>query len=203
MSAPEEKFEAYNAERWVGIKDILSSVDVDADQVIVTSAFGDKNGLRAELERLAHSILELDRNKNPTSKQIAKPIQKAVVHIAAAQKLLDDVASLHWPRRGLYKSAKAKLADVAASLQSKLEMLIPTPSPIELPIRPSRPSQNAATAKTLFMRHVLRLLDDAVGTEKCPPQRKLMVDFLLACTDPVFPKTTATAISRWIDRHQK
>jgi hypothetical protein len=202
MSAPEEKFEAYNAERWVGIKDILSSVDVDADQVIVTSAFGDKNGLRAELERLAHSILELDRNKNPTSKQIAKPIQKAVVHIAAAQKLLDDVASLHWPRRGLYKPANAKLAEAASGLRSELEILVP-PSPTELPITRRRSSQNAATAKTIFMRHALQLLDDAVRTEKRSLSRNLTVDFLRACTDPVFPKTTATAISRWIDRHRK
>jgi hypothetical protein len=183
MRAPDGE-RRYGDEQWAKIKRALAEMGVDADAVVVTSTFGDKNGLRAELERLAAAIIALRDTPRSTPKKLAVSLREILTAIQSAQRAVDPLSSTGLALRPVAKAAKILKPEIGF-----------------IEAAGSRPRDNRrASPQTPFLKHLLRLWKEIAG----PARRRVdAVKFLHACAVPVFPKLTEAVIGRWFDRQHR
>jgi hypothetical protein len=178
---------------WVKIKAIVGRLGVDADEVLVRSCLGSKSKLRSELQLVREWATRLHQNKNPTARQIAAKLQKAMADIERARCEIADAAKMHWPRRRLYEAAESRLttalAEAAAILRSEHDVLDAAPGALR---------GNASSIEALFRRHAFRLWHELGGKRL---ERTDAIDFLVACENLMLGRPDRDAVRKWLARN--
>jgi hypothetical protein len=189
MKTPDEKFTTYSPEQWNEVKSILGLLGVDGDEVTVG-----KHRLRDELEYTARWYLRFSKWEVPkrTPKQRNEMIREALNEIEAVRRRFEphkigDVATYASAEA---RSACAALADLVAALELKLDE-----------DAGSRSHANASKGvRNGYLFDLIKVWDQIDGSQQA--QRKLKVDFFLACSAPPF-QTNSKAINYFLDRQPK
>ena len=189
MRAPDQKFSGYSAAWWPQIKSIFAHLGIDADAVIVERWFLHRSGkyapgqqsLRAELEFLALLATMSTHGRRPARKERIVELSMALKAGKVFRKyLLSDS-----PELGV-------IASIERCIESDLTEL-----------KTAKPFLNAAKPEeNCFREHLLEVWNWTVARNMKRGQRKLLVDFLFACTSPIYP-TSKVAIEKWLDRQTK
>ena len=215
----------YTPKQWAEIKKILARVGVNADTVTLTTLDSLRdalNKLREEgLDKLREKSLESEarhaafeaalpglrdetlretlvytaraaialHGTTPTAKQHAAAVRDAIAKIEAAQQALFALAEYGYRP---HKAVRSELAFTIAYLRRELDVLA---------LMPDASRDHGVTAAAVFTAHVVIIWEQLTDRLPKRPQRKLLIDFLLACSDPAFP-TTRSAVERWLRRHQ-
>jgi hypothetical protein len=73
---------------WGRVEDVVRRLDVDADEVSVTSCLGSRSKLLSELQLVREWTTRVHSNRNPTAKGIAGFLKKALADIESARQAI-------------------------------------------------------------------------------------------------------------------
>jgi hypothetical protein len=180
MRAPDEKFVGYDAAQWTKISETIAPLGVNADDVMV-----DDIRLRDVLEDLARFYG--GRTKPPTPKQRAHRLGVVLGEIETLRGKLDTLRLLSHETH----AAKQALTDLADRLRSKRDMLTARGSAAKHNRRQDFRNDFVIDLVALWPKIARR------------PLRKHRLRFVYACTAPVFPGTTDSAIKHIIERPER
>jgi hypothetical protein len=187
---------------WKQVKAVVARLGIDADEALVTSPFwGKKRKLRQEIESVGLLADALRNARSPSARSIATELQAALKDIDSAQRHIRALADLHWPRRRLYEAGEALLSTAVLALRAGAKLLQPEQD--VLAAAPATSKDNAASAETLFRKHMVRIwceLGGALWTEKQQPEGDL-IEFLVACEHLMFGPSAKPTLRRWIVRN--
>jgi hypothetical protein len=194
---------------WQKIKQILASIGVDLDTASVSAHFGGKTArgrvyrysssghpwiatgpqwrLSEVVQRLAH-FYALSEPKTP--KQWAKKLTRALTLTEKALKELDFVrlAPVNNPVTAKHRALYDHMIRPAAELREHVA---------ELQVIDSK-SQSALTTLNKYCRELTDLWRALCPDKRLRRKRKLLGQFLLACSRPVFPNARKPVLAQKI-----
>jgi hypothetical protein len=190
MRAPDERFVRYTDAQWWQVEIILARIDILGTDAV--------SHLREELEHTARFYLACARAKlhRRTPKQRAQKLRDALAEIEAVRRRFEHSRILHpddmaWCAPELAREACATLAELATVLKRNLDAVANADS---------RSSSNAGKGlRDGYWGQLAQLWGRIAGAQP----RKLKVDFLLACSAPVFQDTSVKAINHFFDKQPK
>ena len=194
----------YTDAQWQRIDKSLAAIDIDLVNLTVGGPFSPdkqwwlspfwRRPLYAALEEMAWSYKRQSRGQRVTPLQEAERLKSALETFQSARESLNDYP--HAIAEKLVADSAINRAEAALTeLIDRGQRRLP-----ELIAMGSASNKNAKKVQNLYWLELMRLWQ-AIATPTTKHKHKHLSEFLFACSEPIFPDTTHSAITAFVERH--